>query len=76
MHGGIQHGTSGVFLGGGAIEARWAMLKAHYRFSTQRNDERSVSKVKRGITDARYKTNMLIEVPWKARVRYERRKWT
>jgi hypothetical protein len=35
------------------------MSKACYRFSTQRRDERSVSKLERGLTDARDKTTTL-----------------
>jgi hypothetical protein len=53
------HGTYGVFLGGGAVEVGWLMSKARYRFSTQRGDERSVSKVECGLTDARDKKTSL-----------------
>jgi hypothetical protein len=52
-------GYYGVFLGGGDVEAGCAMSKARYRFSTHRRDEGSVSKVERGLTDARDKTTTL-----------------
>jgi hypothetical protein len=55
--GGI-HGSYGVFLGGGDVEAGWVMTKALYRFSIQKRDEGSVSKVERFVTDARCKTRM------------------
>jgi hypothetical protein len=48
--GGIR-GKYGVFLDGGAVEVGWFMPKDRYRFSTQRRDERSVSKVERGLMD-------------------------
>jgi hypothetical protein len=57
--GGI-HGTYGVFLGGGSVELGWLTSKARYSFSTQRRDERSISKVARGLTYARDKTTTLI----------------
>jgi hypothetical protein len=56
---GWTHSIYGVFLGGGSVEAGWYMPTAHYRFSTQRRDEKSVAKVERGLTDARDKKTTL-----------------
>jgi hypothetical protein len=42
----------GVFLRGGSFEAGSDMSAAHYRFSTQRLDEKSIAEIKRGMTCA------------------------
>jgi hypothetical protein len=56
---GGTHSIYGVFLGEVLAEAGWDMPTASYRFLTQRRDEKSVTKVERGLTDAREKTTTL-----------------
>jgi hypothetical protein len=46
-------------LGGGSVDAGWKTPTTCYRFSTQRHDEKSVSKVGRGLTGARDKITVL-----------------
>jgi hypothetical protein len=48
-----------VFLGEGSVKAGWDMPTARYLFLTQRCDGNSVTKVERGLTDARDKTTTL-----------------
>jgi hypothetical protein len=56
--GGI-HPIYGVYLVGGEVQKAWLMGDHRYRFSTQRRDEKNVTRVERGLTDARDKTMTL-----------------